>query len=81
MLELLILKIFIFCLGAVVGSFLNVCIYRLPLNESIIRPASHCPHCKHAIGWYDNIPILLQSFRGANKVFVISYNTSNYHGN
>ncbi|MFO0698663.1 MAG: A24 family peptidase [Nitrospira sp.] len=45
-------------IGAVVGSFLNVCIYRLPRHESVAWPGSHCPTCSHAIGWYDNIPIL-----------------------
>lgn len=45
-------------LGAVVGSFLNVCIYRLPAGKSIVRPASHCPTCAHPIKFYDNIPII-----------------------
>lgn len=58
----LILKIFLFCLGAIVGSFLNVCIYRMPRKESVVRPGSHCPHCKHRIGWYDNIPFLSYVF-------------------
>ncbi|MBS0167865.1 MAG: prepilin peptidase [Nitrospira sp.] len=44
--------------GAVVGSFLNVCIYRLPRCESVAWPGSHCPTCSQAIAWYDNIPIL-----------------------
>ena len=44
--------------GALIGSFLNVCIYRLPRRESIAWPGSHCPRCSHAIAWYDNIPIL-----------------------
>ena len=44
--------------GALVGSFLNVCIYRLPRQESIAWPGSHCPSCSHPIAWYDNIPIL-----------------------
>ncbi|OAG27070.1 prepilin peptidase, partial [Thermodesulfatator autotrophicus] len=48
----------VFILGALVGSFLNVCAYRLPKEESVIRPGSHCPHCKTPIKWYDNIPIL-----------------------
>ena len=44
--------------GALIGSFLNVCIYRLPKHESIAWPGSHCPACSHPIAWYDNIPIL-----------------------
>jgi len=44
--------------GALVGSFLNVCIFRLPKGESIIWPGSHCPHCKNAIKFYDNIPVV-----------------------
>lgn len=45
-------------LGLAVGSFLNVCIYRIPQKKSIIKPRSHCPNCKTPIAWYDNIPIL-----------------------
>ncbi|HET7275920.1 MAG TPA: prepilin peptidase [Longimicrobiaceae bacterium] len=45
-------------LGAMVGSFLNVCIYRLPANESVVSPGSHCPECDTPIGWRDNIPII-----------------------
>lgn len=44
--------------GLVIGSFLNVCIARLPVSGSLLRPPSHCPHCKTAIRWYDNIPVL-----------------------
>jgi len=44
--------------GAAVGSFLNVCIYRLPAGESVITPRSRCPSCGTAIAWYDNIPVL-----------------------
>jgi len=44
--------------GAAIGSFLNVCIYRMPLGMSIIRPPSSCPHCGHGIRFYENIPIL-----------------------
>src|SRR5512135_2943896 len=47
-----------FCLGCVVGSFLNVCIHRMPRNESLISPPSHCPHCNYAIPWYLNIPLV-----------------------
>ncbi len=45
-------------LGAVVGSFLNVCVHRWPLGESVVRPRSHCPGCGNAIAWYDNVPLL-----------------------
>ena len=44
--------------GAMLGSFLNVCVWRLPRNESVIRPASHCPGCGKPIAWYDNIPLI-----------------------
>ena len=50
--------IFVFALGAIMGSFLNVCIYRMPLGKSIVWPGSHCPHCEKRIPWYDNIPFL-----------------------
>ena len=46
-----------FVFGSMVGSFLNVCIYRLPLEQSIVSPPSHCPHCKYSIPWYLNIPL------------------------
>jgi len=49
---------FVFVLGAVIGSFLNVCIVRLPRGESLLRPPSHCPHCNKPIRFYDNIPII-----------------------
>jgi len=47
---------FMFIGGAVIGSFLNVCIVRLPHEKSIITPRSHCVNCKKMIPWYDNIP-------------------------
>jgi leader peptidase (prepilin peptidase)/N-methyltransferase len=47
-----------FILGLLFGSFLNVCISRLPAHESIVKPRSRCPVCGHTIRWYDNIPIL-----------------------
>jgi leader peptidase (prepilin peptidase) / N-methyltransferase len=53
----LILYIIVALFGLVFGSFLNVCIARLPQGESIVRPRSHCPRCSHLIRWYDNIPV------------------------
>ena len=47
-----------FLAGAAVGSFLNVCIARWPMEQSVIRPPSRCPHCETPIRWYDNVPIL-----------------------
>lgn len=47
-----------FAVGAVVGSFLNVVIYRVPAGESIVRPRSRCPGCLTPISWKDNVPIL-----------------------
>ena len=44
--------------GLIVGSFLNVCIHRLPREESIVWPGSRCPHCAAPIAWYDNVPLL-----------------------
>lgn len=44
--------------GAIVGSFLNVCIYRLPLKQSIVWPASACPRCRRELSWYENIPVV-----------------------
>jgi leader peptidase (prepilin peptidase) / N-methyltransferase len=46
-----------FLFGAAIGSFLNVCIYRLPLHESIVFPASHCRACATPLSWYDNLPL------------------------
>ncbi len=51
-------KIVIFIFGSIVGSFLNVCIHRMPLEQSVVKPRSHCSNCKKPIAWYDNIPLL-----------------------
>lgn len=58
----MITKIFVFVFGSCIGSFLNVCIYRLPKEKSIITPGSSCPKCKALIQWYDNIPLLSYLF-------------------
>src|SRR5438105_6387029 len=50
------LVFFTFC--CMVGSFLNVCIHRMPLGQSIVFPGSHCPRCQYAIPWYLNVPLL-----------------------
>jgi len=49
---------FIFIVGLAIGSFLNVCIYRIPKKESLVYPPSHCPQCGELIKWYDNIPLI-----------------------
>jgi len=54
----LFLDVMVFAFGAAVGSFLNVCIYRMPREKSIITPPSHCGSCKNPIAWFDNIPLL-----------------------
>jgi len=60
--EVTLLYIFSFILGSILGSFLNVCIYRLPKEESIVYPGSHCTSCKRSINFYHNIPILSYIF-------------------
>lgn len=54
----LYLDFMVFVFGAVIGSFLNVCIHRMPREESIVSPPSHCPHCHERIHWTDNIPLV-----------------------
>lgn len=48
----------VFMVGLFVGSFLNVCIYRLPRGESVVWPGSHCPSCHQPVAPYDNVPVL-----------------------
>src|SRR5579864_6795937 len=55
---LILWYVLLFLLGAAVGSFLNVCIYRIPLEKSFIWPGSRCGHCLQPIRWYDNIPLV-----------------------
>jgi leader peptidase (prepilin peptidase) / N-methyltransferase len=52
------LLLFVVAFGLVVGSFLNVCIYRLPRGESLMWPASRCTSCGRGLSWFDNIPVL-----------------------
>lgn len=54
----MIAKILVFIFGSIVGSFLNVCIHRMPKSESVVWPRSHCPKCQKRIPGYDNIPFI-----------------------
>jgi leader peptidase (prepilin peptidase)/N-methyltransferase len=56
--------IFVTAVGACVGSFLNVVIYRLPAGQSIVKPPSSCPHCGHQLKWYENVPVLAWFYLG-----------------
>jgi leader peptidase (prepilin peptidase)/N-methyltransferase len=51
-------SVIFFIVGSMVGSFLNVCIYRMPLEQSVITPRSHCPSCKYSIPWFLNLPLV-----------------------
>jgi leader peptidase (prepilin peptidase) / N-methyltransferase len=55
-------SVIVFLFGAIVGSFLNVCIVRVPKDESVIHPPSHCPKCKTPLSFYDNIPLFSYLF-------------------
>ncbi len=54
---LILITAFVFLFGIVIGSFLNVCIYRIPNGEDIVKESSHCMHCGYQLKWYDLIPI------------------------
>lgn len=49
---------FVFAVGLVIGSFLNVCIHRLPVGQSVVHPRSRCPACGHRIAWFHNVPLV-----------------------
>ena len=53
-------------LGLVVGSFLNVCIYRIPRNLSIVSPRSRCTACGHELSWYENLPVVSYAWLRGN---------------
>ncbi len=53
-----LLYVFSVLFGLIIGSFLNVVVYRLPRHESLVKPGSHCPSCGSTIRWYDNIPLV-----------------------
>ena len=55
--ELIPIYILIFTFGIVIGSFLNVCIYRIPMHETVVTERSHCMRCGYQLSWYDMIPV------------------------
>ena len=52
------MTVFAAVVGAIVGSFLNVCIVRWPAGESVVRPRSRCPRCARPVAWFDNVPVV-----------------------
>jgi leader peptidase (prepilin peptidase) / N-methyltransferase len=56
--EAIVFIVWSFVIGGVIGSFINVVVYRVPRGLSLIEPPSHCPRCKHPIRWYHNVPIV-----------------------
>ncbi len=73
-----LLSVYSIALGLLIGSFLNVLIYRLPRNESVVGPRSKCPGCGRLVRWYDNVPLLSFLFlqgrcRDCHSVISIRY--------
>ncbi len=54
----IVLFVFVLAAGLIIGSFLNVCIYRIPRGESVAFPASHCPSCDRPLRWFENVPVV-----------------------
>lgn len=74
--EKLVVEAWVLAFGLVIGSFLNVCIYRLPRGEEVVKEPSHCPNCMSALKWYELIPVLsfiLQKGRCRNCKEKISF--------
>lgn len=72
------MKIFMTIFGLLVGSFLNVVIYRIPREQSVVTPRSSCPNCAHQIKWYENVPVISYLFlvgkcRGCKTSISIQY--------
>jgi leader peptidase (prepilin peptidase)/N-methyltransferase len=68
----------LFVLGLLIGSFLNVVIWRVPRRESIVKPRSYCPSCRRQIAWYDNVPlvswlILKRRCRACSEIISLRY--------
>ena len=59
-----VLYVFIFLFGVIIGSFLNVCILRIPMKETIVSERSHCMTCGHTLAWYDLFPLFSWVFLG-----------------
>ncbi len=75
---MIFIYVFVFIFGAVLGSFLNVCIYRMPRGESIVFPSSHCPNCKRPIPWYCNVPFISYIMLGERCKFCKAKIASRY---
>ena len=78
-----VIQVLTFILGLLIGSFLNVCIWRLPREESIIRPGSHCLACSTVLGAWDLVPVLSWIFlRGRCDLLLryIKFGLTQVHG-